>query len=942
MDGEKKSFTFDELVGGSQTNEPPAKPVESAAKPKGMTLEEILGSSATAEQKPRRAEKSIVERGKEVLKETGIGGVAGFFAPEIMTGLGIAAAPTPFAPASPYLIGTGQALRATRGARALSAATGALGAAVGETAGQTVEAMDKPQYQAEIARLLGATLTPSVEGIVSRGGAIASKAASMAGFPSVGKARTIAKLLEDEGFSPSSLTQEQADFIQRKLDAVRGGRLPSLKAQQDISEMLRTGASSVTQAAEREAMRLEGLASQELQAASASARALDEASQRRVSSLQSQLEIGADKIRSSSQARANEILQTSKAKADDIISRAANESPNVRRIAQIDADAMIAQGRQRADQVLNASRQREQRLRDLSIRLRESAGKRVSAATAQLGEPKNRTDIGTDIRSSFDSVLQRLKAERDEAAKINRQQAFGEAFQKEAAGQNVTETAAAKNAIQEINASIINPVSGLKGVSEGALKQQLTSIKKAFEPEVIFNPQTGQTSSKSPSFENLEILRRSLRDRASGLPAEGFDAIGVGQAKRLADLIEAVQTEFSPGFGKYLASYRELSKPINKFSSDLGRAVTGKAEYDFTEFAVDPAVLADNLFSSRRGVQQLVNTVGSDQAETIARSYIQSRLGKGTAKEIDSVANDRKIQDWVGAFPRLQQELSAALSKRGQAERIAEKRKTLAGALRTEMNQLPARSAREAQTIEADLLRAAQRREAAGEKEAGRLMTQAEREAASVSRMGESAAERARQEGETQISQSARSVERQAERIRKQAESEAGAVTTQAERKAAELTGEAKKVRDAAESNARLLTSGDKAGEARVRDLILTDNEKELQETARVILSNPAGKEKFDEAVGQVFAELATRSPKSAAQRWAYVSQSLRRAGLISDETATAISQGLQDLLVTPVSQAEKSDFVKSFIRESLRKAAISYVAPAVERVTSEPVIPER
>jgi cell division septum initiation protein DivIVA len=201
--------------------------------------------------------------------------------------------------------------------------------------------------------------------------------------------------------------------------------------------------------------------------------------------------------------------------------------------------------------------------------------------------------------------------------------------------------------------------------------------------------------------------------------------------------------------------------------------------------------------------------------------------------------------------------------------------------------------------------------------------------------MGESAAEGARQEGETQISQSARSVERQAERIRKQAESEAGAVTTQAERKAAELTGEAKKVRDAAESNARLLTSGDKAGEVRVRDLVITDNEKELQETARVILSNPAGKERFDEAVGQVFAELATKSPKSAAQRWKYVSQSLRRAGLISDEAATNISKGLQDLLVTPISQAEKSGFVKSFIRNSLRNAVISYGVPGVERVIS-------
>jgi hypothetical protein len=44
----------------------------------------------------------------------------------------------------------------------------------------------------------------------------------------------------------------------------------------------------------------------------------------------------------------------------------------------------------------------------------------------------------------------------------------------------------------------------------------------------------------------LEIIRRNLRDRASGLPAEGYDAIGQQMASRLADLVENTQKEFAP------------------------------------------------------------------------------------------------------------------------------------------------------------------------------------------------------------------------------------------------------------------------------------------------------------------------------------------------------------------------------------------------------------
>jgi hypothetical protein len=57
----------------------------------------------------------------------------------------------------------------------------------------------------------------------------------------------------------------------------------------------------------------------------------------------------------------------------------------------------------------------------------------------------------------------------------------------------------------------------------------------------------------------------------------------------------------------------------------------------------------------------------------------------------------------------------------------------------------------------------------------------------------------------------------------------------------------------------------------RIADLIVSRDINELVETAEVILSNPAGKERFADAVSQVVADLADKSSKTVVQKWKYV-----------------------------------------------------------------------
>jgi hypothetical protein len=80
------------------------------------------------------------------------------------------------------------------------------------------------------------------------------------------------------------------------------------------------------------------------------------------------------------------------------------------------------------------------------------------------------------------------------------------------------------------------------------------------------------------------------------------------------------------------------------------------------------------VFASKQGVAQLVETVGPEQAENIARSYVANTLQNADAPAFQRFLSDRKTQDWLDTFPRLQQELMAGAQRLGTAERVSGRR----------------------------------------------------------------------------------------------------------------------------------------------------------------------------------------------------------------------------------------------------------------------------
>jgi hypothetical protein len=608
----------------------------------------------SSEPKEEKKSKTFREKAADIGIAGGVGTAVGAFAPELMTAAGMGAAVfPPTAPAAPFLLAGGQLLR---GGRLASALSGGLSAAGGKAAGEFV-----PQPEKVVAEIPGVQLTR--KDVAETAGEFLAPGSLKAAELAIRSAPVLGSVLRGLERFVGAGEQEFKKAAERELAGLRG-KLPAT-----FTEPYRKIFDALAGAEDKE--RRFGL-QQATEAA------------KRAETIIAQYNIQANRAIKYNTAEAERLKKEGQKRAEDVIAQAAADierRTGVLRKAQASGTAATERGQK---------------------------------AISSIGEQKTPTQIGTSIREAVEPIFAKLKSTRDENAKKYKGEAFEFALNKERAGQRVENTKAFKEAQEAIKSAITNPETKLKNVTINEVESQLQKVKRALDPrEVVDNVVVGNPV----SFEGLENLRRFLRDRSYGLPAEGFDAIGQQQAGKLADAVEKIQLEFTMAqpslleiargteasslFKKFLEQYKADSEPLRIFKTKLGQSLVGKEEFDMTRFATDPAGLADNFFKSETGVKDLVTLLGGSvaQAEGVARSYLADRLRQGGAKDVEKVINDSR--DWIGQFPALQQQLNAIARESGVAEKVAAKRGVLAKALRTDLAANPLQAA----TTTADKLR---------------------------------------------------------------------------------------------------------------------------------------------------------------------------------------------------------------------------------------------
>ena len=765
-------------------------------------------------EKPKRG---LFDRAKDVAESTLTGGVVGTFMPEITMGAGMAAAAFPVtAPAAPYLMSTGARMR---GARLAQTGIGMLSGAGEEIAGQTAQAYDQPKYKEELWRLAGGALTPEISNLVKY---TAGKLVGMTGLVTKTDLQgLVSAIAKDSGIDEKQLTPSQRKYIEEIAQRIRGGAKTEDFAK-TVYSALEKGAEQLVDKFNRQSATLESQAQNLIDATQAANTARTQQALNKVSALQSQFENAAKDLTDAGRQRAEAILKNATPKAEEM--RKLATSPQTRQIQEVEVRNMLKNARTEADKVVAEASQKINRLREVASKARTTATAREAQAAGQLtrvGQPQTPTQTGTSIRDAVMPIFNKLKKTRADNAEKNKGDAFSFASIKEAKGQLPKDTKAFGEGMAEIGQMI-------KTATLSDINAPLQKIKNALDP---MKEVDGVSTSFPVTFEGLELTRRFLRDRSYGLPAEGYDAIGQQQAGRLADIVEGIQKEFSPGIGKFLEQYRKDSEPLRAFKTKLGKSVVDTEDFDMGRFTTDPATIGSKFFKSETSVKDLINLLGDDasQAEKIARGYVSDQLRSANSKQILQKINDWR--DWLPQFKGLENELKSAAERMAQSERIGGRRETLASDLRKEAKRIP-------------------------ESVAGRLETAAGREASGII-----------SGAEAQATASGKAVERQKGRIETEAERAGQKAMTEAEREATKLRGQAGKLSAEGEQISKRIL-GDAYPARRIQELILQGKRSLLEEIAPIIVADPKAKKAFGDALGQVLADAVEKSPRSVIDRF--------------------------------------------------------------------------
>jgi hypothetical protein len=538
---------------------------------------------------------SVTDRIKKIAETTMMGVPAGLAtyaaAPAVAAGVS-ALFPAAMIPASVIAGG----IRAA--GPVASMVTGGLSGFGEETAGQVAQAKGASKTTEEVLRFAAGAITPEFKNLVGYGIKSAISAfggPSKATFNEVQK-RLLADLnIEEKNLSPTQRQQIEQIFNQQ----IRGGAPSEIPAQKFYSA-LESGSKKIVDDHAAQANLLESKAQQLIDAAEASAKSRTSQAQKKVDSMSSEFEASIKKFEDLTKQRAANIEKAAKEKAEQVRSYAAKESPAVRQIQEIDAQTVLENGRKEVQRLTQESQRKVAELRaraGRTARVTEARTAEAGKELAAVGTPQTRTTLGKYIREASEPIFNYLKDVRASNANINKTEAFNFAAMKEAKGEMAKDTQAFATGLANLDKKIAD-------TTLSDIRAPLQRIRNALSPK---NRQVEGVSveSKPATFESLEQIRRFLRDRASGLPAEGYDAINQIEAGKLAEMVESIQREFSPSITKFLEAYKKDSEPLRIFKSKLGKATIGKEDFDMNRFETDVATLGDQLFQIRDKRQRL-------------------------------------------------------------------------------------------------------------------------------------------------------------------------------------------------------------------------------------------------------------------------------------------------------------------------------------------------
>lgn len=560
-------------------------------------------SAASASSVPDSPEaKTLAGSAKDVAVSTGVGGVIGAAAPEILevAGRGIAAVGDSGIPATRPLKALGMGMQAAgvgmRSMRLAEAGAGALSGLVSETSGQIAELAGASKG--------GATATRLATGMLSPG------ASAIAGYVSK-TAKTAWNVVNRIAGNEVSNVPKAVEAAKERLSSAAVAGQPQLA----LHEVLANGVAHDLQAADTAAKQT--IAEAHKRAASiaetdsvAAQRVIDEA------------RVRGDALKSEAAKRArvlNDATDNRLQTAAKVHASASKELESVvakpREVSDIGNElrSKVTAEQQQAIMQRSAEYQAKQTERDAAVAIKEQNGLTVDSVPAMK-----------DLKKEIETKLLLTKQGREAAG--------GKA--------QVTE----------------------QGVAQGYQRVYDAISNRRVQTGVDENGNAQYQTFKT-TFEALDHVRRKLGDAGFGKDVEGYAGIGANVAKDLYSKISKIQEEFAgPAQKELQEGYSEASKGMAKFGSSGGKKLTAVDRLDPEVFMKDPAAVPGSFFKTQQGVKDLVELTGDKTlVANAAQSFTARQLDGKSAAQVAKWGKDNS--DWIREVPGLQQKVTEYAQK---------------------------------------------------------------------------------------------------------------------------------------------------------------------------------------------------------------------------------------------------------------------------------------
>src|SRR3990167_1355494 len=259
-------------------------------------------------------------------------------------------------------------------------------------------------------------------------------------------------------------------------------------------------------------------------------------------------------------------------------------------------------------------------------------------ATAQL----QRLNIGEDVApSDIGNALRQVIVSKHEAALAARKAQFKAAEAERDAivlakeskfpfGQFVSSMDEYRALVRDLEGNLIP---GKRSLDVQKTYDRILSGIRNLEKDIFGQP-------KHISFQALDDVRRQLGKVFEGAPPEGYEAISASDARKYYALISNIQKKYAGApQERLLEQYSKASGEMQMFGSKAGQKVTSLDKFDDERFRIDPSALPRQFFSTKQGVQDLLELTG--------KRAIVVKAGKDFATGELNGLTGQQVREWM-------------------------------------------------------------------------------------------------------------------------------------------------------------------------------------------------------------------------------------------------------------------------------------------------------